>query len=167
MTTTPDGGLAAALRVQAAHDDKISLLEEGLALLAERVSEIREKLDGDAGGGVPYRPIPAPRWWSLKGEQREAAINRLRGWVRTVYQPSYGQVAAGLPRCWAHHPFCLFALDWLSELNSVLYLQPGRTTPVLTAQAEWQSRLLPAIAEAMRQECASCPRSGHPGGGHD
>ena len=61
----------------------------------------------------------------------------------------------------------VFALDWLSELHSVLYLQPGRTTPVLTAQAEWQSRLLPAIAEAMRQECASCPRSGHPGGGHD
>jgi hypothetical protein len=47
-------------------------------------------------------------------------------------------------------------LDWLSELHASLYLQPRRTPPMLSGQAEWQSRLLPAAADAMGAEAANC-----------
>ena len=52
---------------------------------------------------------------------------------------------------------CLFTLDWLSELWSVLYLDPDRNAAALAAQAEWQTRLLPAAAEQMTLEASSCP----------
>ena len=47
---------------------------------------------------------------------------------------------------------CLFVLDWLSELHASLYLQPRRTPPMLSGQAEWQTRYLPAAAELMHRE---------------
>ena len=51
---------------------------------------------------------------------------------------------------------CLYTLDWLSELWSVLYLQPQRTTGTLAGQAEWQTRLVAAAAEQMAQETSRC-----------
>ena len=88
--------------------------------------------------------------------EREAAIDRLRAWVEQIYQPGYGHLAAALPPCWDRHPLCLFTLDWLSELWSVLYLSPDRTATTLAAQAEWQTRLLPAAATQMTHEAAHC-----------
>jgi hypothetical protein len=73
-----------------------------------------------------------------------------------VYRPSYGQLAAILPGCWEEHPFCLYTLDWLSELWSVLYLGADRSDRILAAQAEWQTRLLPGAAEQMAAEAAGC-----------
>jgi hypothetical protein len=47
----------------------------------------------------------------------------------------------------------------------VLYLQPTRTTGTLAGQAEWQTRLLTAVAEQMAAETARCEhatlRAGH------
>ena len=52
--------------------------------------------------------------------------------------------------CWEQqHPLCLYGLDWLMELWSILHLTSTRGTPVLASQAEWQTRLLPALAEQM------------------
>ena len=51
---------------------------------------------------------------------------------------------------------CLYTLDWLSELWSVLYLAPQRDGPILAAQAEWHTRLLPAAADQMAHEASSC-----------
>lgn len=103
-----------------------------------------------------YQPGPPPRFWQLDGQTREQAVGRLRAWVDQVYRPGYGQLAASLGGCWEQHPLCLYTLDWLSELWSVLYLQPCRTPGTLAGQAEWQTRLLAAAAEQMARETARC-----------
>ena len=69
-------------------------------------------------------------------------ITRLRAWVEQVYRPGYGHLAATLAPCWASHDLCLYGLDLLSGLWSVLYLQPQRTAGLLSAQAEYQARIL-------------------------
>ena len=79
-----------------------------------------------------------------------------RGWVEQVYQPGYGHLAATLGPCWPAHDLCLYGLDILAELWSVLYLQPRRTPGLLTAQAEYQARILPALAGQLRLETAHC-----------
>jgi hypothetical protein len=125
-----------------------------LAALTARVDEFAPETDPAAGHG--YQPPPAPQFWKLEGPAREAAIVRLRAWVEHVYQPGYGHLAASLGGCWEEHPLCLYALDWLSELWSVLYLQPRRTAGTLVGQAEWQTRLLTAAAEQMAAETGRC-----------
>ena len=74
-----------------------------------------------------YQPVPAPRWWKLDGTEREDALARLRAWVEQIYRPGYGHLAAALGPCWDQHPLCLYGLDWLMELWSLLYLTPERT----------------------------------------
>ncbi|MGH3151825.1 MAG: hypothetical protein ACRDOB_14030, partial [Streptosporangiaceae bacterium] len=54
---------------------------------------------------------------------------------------------------------CLYGLDILAELWSVLYLQSGRSPGLISAQAEYQARLLPALADQLRTETNRC---GHP-----
>ncbi|MHB1873915.1 MAG: hypothetical protein ACYCPF_03530 [Streptosporangiaceae bacterium] len=113
--------------------------------------------DADAGGeGAGYRPVPAPPLWKPDDPGLEEAVTRLRAWVGQVYRPGYGHLAAALPACWDQHPVCLYLVDWLSELWSVLYLQPGRTPATLAGQAEWHTRLLPAAAALMTAEARRC-----------
>ena len=111
--------------------------------------------DGDADP-PRFQPSPAPRWWKLNGEARAEAIARVRAWVEQVYRPGYGQLAATLGTCWEQHPLCLYGLDVLSELWSVLYLQASRSPAVVSAQAEFQSRIVPAIAEQLMTETTRC-----------
>ena len=61
--------------------------------------------------------------------------------------------------CWEQHPLCLYILDWLSELWSVLYLAPARTAGTLAGQAEWHTRLLTAAAEQLARETRRCAHS--------
>ena len=114
--------------------------------------------DGDTGGAF-YTPIPAPRFWQLAGPGREQAISRLRSWVRDVYQPTFGHLAAKLPACWEQHTFCLTVLDVASELHAVLYLQATRNQGLLAGQAELLTRLMPALAALMAAEAARCPHA--------
>jgi len=137
--------------------------EEILAALKDldaRVLSMSARSSDNASDGDDiergYQPAPAPRFWKLDGPAREQAIARLRAWVEHVYQPGYGHLAASLGGCWEQHPLCLYALDWLSELWSVLYLQPRRTAGTLAGQAEWQTRLLTAAAEQMAAETSRC-----------
>jgi hypothetical protein len=92
----------------------------------------------------------------------------LRAWVEQVYRPGYGHLAAALGPCWPSHDLCLYGLDLLSVLWSALYLQPGRSPALLSAQAEFQARLLPALAEQFRAETHRCghPRNPVPVTGH-
>jgi len=148
-------------------DDQAVILA-GLQDLDERVIALAVRLDEIAPGAHesdhPYYPSPSPRFWKLDGKAREEAIGRLRAWVEHVYQPGYGQLAASLGACWEQHTLCLYVLDWLSELWSVLYLQPLRTTGTLAGQAEWQTRLLTAAAEQMAAETARCEHAALRGG---
>ena len=121
-------------------------------LLAAKLDEIVPDEDGDP---KIYRPAPAPRWWKLEGSERDEAIAKLRGWVDQIYRRQYGHLAT-LGACWEKHPLCLFTLDWLSELWSVLYLHRRRGPRDLASQAEFQTRLLPAASEQMAMETARC-----------
>jgi hypothetical protein len=115
-----------------------------------------------------YQPDPAPAWWKLPAADRHEPITRLRAWVEQVYRPGYGYLAAALGPCWPSHDLCLYGLDILSQLWSALYLQPQRSAGLLSAQAEYQARLLPALAEQLRAETNRCghPRTTTPDPGH-
>jgi hypothetical protein len=165
--TEPDA-LAAALLQLSAHAGQLAELsalgaalrttQEGQAeILAGLVARLDELAPADEGDPVAYTPGNTPQFWRLPdGPEREAAVARLRAWVEQIYRPGYGHLAASLGACWDQHPLCLYTLDWLSELWSVLYLQPRRTAGTLAGQAEWQIRLLAAAAELMKRETSRC-----------
>jgi hypothetical protein len=120
--------------------------------------------DRDTDG---YHPAPAPAWWKLTADDRQEPVTRLRAWVEQVYRPGYGHLAAGLGPCWPSHDLCLYGLDIASELWSALYLQPARSPGLVSAQAEYQARILPALADQLRIETNTCghPRSSAPAAG--
>jgi hypothetical protein len=151
-------GLGSAVRDHATALAVLQGLDEQVAALTARLAAAVPGGDGEAG---LYRPLAAPRWWKLHGQARDDALERLAGWVEQVYRPGYGQLAATLGPCWAEHPLCLYALDIASELWSVLYLQASRTPPTLSAQAEYQTRILPALAEQMMTETHRCGHAQH------
>jgi hypothetical protein len=136
-------------------------LNTAAELLAEQRKTVEKLLSDDAGDSKVYRPSTAPRWWKLQGDERTAAITKLNGWVDQIYRPMYGHLAT-LGPCWQHHPLCLFTLDWLSELWSALYLQNRRSTGILSSQAEFQTRYLPAAALQMEQETKRCEHARPP-----
>jgi hypothetical protein len=111
---------------------------------------------GTVDGGEHYQPVPTPRWWKLDGPERDEALARLRAWVEQIYRPGYGHISARLGVCWELHPLCLYGLEWVMELWSTLYLTGKRPASALASQAEWQTRLLPALAEQLNLETTRC-----------
>ena len=141
-----------------------SMIVNGLDGLDRQVEELTQQLAADErrqrrhATRLPAGPAATVVETRAAGE-RDTAIDRLRAWVEQIYRPGYGQIAATLPPCWERHTLCLYTLDWLSELWSLLYLAPERTAATLAAQAEWQTRLLPAAAEQMALEATRCSHS--------
>jgi hypothetical protein len=129
-------------------------LDQQVAALTARLTDMTAGNSNE--GGQAYKPAPSPRWWNLDGTERDEALNRLGAWVEQIYRPGYGHLAATLGPCWDQHPLCLYGLDWLMELWSALYLSSERKPPALASQAEWQTRLLPALAEQLHQETTRC-----------
>lgn len=144
--------LGADIRKQAGQTARLQALEDAMAALAAKVSEV---LPDEQGSPRVYAPRPAPRWWNLSGQAREAEIGRLRGFVEQVYRPGFGHLAARLRPCWEFHDLCLYCLDIAAELHAVLYLQSRRTVPLLNGQAEYATRVLPALADLMSIETRS------------
>ena len=134
-------------------------VDEHAAALTRLTAPSQTDPDGDG-----YGPEPAPPWWKLTADGRQESIARLRAWVEQVYRPGYGHLAAGLGPCWPAHDLCLYGLDIASQLWCALYLQPQRTTSLLSAQAEYQVRILPAIAAQLAAETTRCDHhpAGHP-----
>jgi hypothetical protein len=126
--------------------------------LDRQVTDLAAQLAPDLGG---YHPDPAPAWWKLPTAERHEPIARLHAWVEQVYRPGYGHLAAPIGPCWPSHDLCLYGLDILSGLWSVLYLQPSRNARLLSAQAEYQARILPALAAQLMTETSTCD---HPRG---
>jgi hypothetical protein len=131
---------------------RLESLDRQVAALAAEIAG-NTAANGNSDG---YQPGPAPRWWKLTGQARQEPIARLRAWVEQVYRPGYGQLAAALGPCWEAHDLCLYALDIAAELWSVLYLHDTRTPALLSAQAEYQTRILPALAEQLMTETSRC-----------
>jgi hypothetical protein len=147
----------ATAATQSAVLDSLEGLNQQVADLTSRLTEITPAHDaGEDQDGKRYRPSPTPPWWKLTADEQELAIARLRAWVEQVYRPGYGHLAATLGPCWEQHPLCLYGLDWLMELWSVLHLTGTRGRAALASQAEWQTRLLPALAEQMYIETTRC-----------
>jgi hypothetical protein len=109
---------------------------------------------GDDG----FQPHATPPWWQLTPADRRAPVAELRNWVEHVYRPGYGHLATLAP-CWPEHDLCLYGLDLLSQLWCALYLQPERPSELLSAQAEYQARILPVLAAQLAAETTRC---GHP-----
>ena len=164
-----DDQITAALDQLAAQREQITRLDAREAthhatltgLLAGLTARTGPDPAPDDPGG--YQPEPAPQWWNLPADARAEPMARLRAWVEQVYRPGYGHLAAALGPCWPAHDLCLYALDILSGLWSLLYLQPGRDQVLLSAQAEYQARILPALATQLMTETTRCghtrPRS--------
>jgi len=155
----PPSGPVDELRAQvSAHAAQLDLLGEtvtGHADLLARLQEDLEVLQKD-NAGQGHQPIPTPRWHDLQGEDRAQAIGRLRDWVRRVYEPVYGHLAAGLGACWPEHPLALVVFDHLSETWAVLYARTTRPQHVLARQMEFHLRYVPAAAEMLRAETHGC-----------
>jgi hypothetical protein len=164
-----DDQIAAALDQLAAHREQIARLdarEAGhFAALTGLLAGLTVRSSPDTAREDPdgYQPGPAPAWWKLSPDGRHEPAARLRAWVDQIYRPGYGHLAATLGPCWPAHDLCLYALDILSGLWSVLYLQPSRDAGRLSAQAEYQARILPALAAQLMTETTRCgharPRS--------
>ncbi len=153
-TQTTVDAITRILRRHASAVKALSDLDHQVTAIASQVTELADQIAGTSGES--YDPVPAPRWWLIADAERQAAVERLRAWVKHVYKPGYGHLAAGLPPCWEHHQLCLYTLDWLSELWSALYLGSHRTASTLAAQAEWQTRLMPAAAAQMTTDATNC-----------
>ena len=150
-------------------NDSIAAILDQLAALREELARLTRILDehaaslADLTGTTPdgadpdgYHPGPAPQWWNLPAGRRAEPVARLRAWVEQVYRPGYGHLAATLGPCWEAHDLCLYGLDIAASLWSVLYLQPLRTPVLLSAQAEYQVRILPALADQLQIETQRC-----------
>jgi hypothetical protein len=139
-----------------------------LDALDRQVSDLLAATGHGADDDGGYQLGPAPAWWKLTPDERQSPLTELRAWVEQVYRPGYGHLAAALRPCWPEHDLCLYGLDVLHQLWSALYLQPQRTTGLLSAQAEYQARILPALAAQLATETTRCahrpapayPRSG-------
>ena len=153
--------IPAILDQLAAHHEQITrltrTLDDHAAALAALTGVSRDAADSDG-----YHPEPAPLWWKLPADRRAEPIARLRAWVEQVYRPGYGHLAASLAPCWEAHDLCLYGLDIAASLWSVLYLQPLRTPGLVSAQAEYQARILPALADQLRIETSWCAHARGP-----
>ena len=164
-----DDQITAALDQLAAQREQITRLDTREATHYATLTGLLAGLTARTGPGPAdedpsaYQPDPAACWWQLSPDDRQQPVARLRAWVDQVYRPGYGHLAAALGPCWPAHDLCLYALDIASGLWSVLYLQPGRDTVLLSAQAEYQARILPALAAQLTAETTRCghtrPRS--------
>jgi len=159
MTSDP---ITAALQQLADHHEQLTKLTELITgigdTLREHAAALAKLTEPPPADAHPdrYRPSPSPAWWKLAAVERQEPIARLHAWVEQVYRPGYGHLAATLGSCWSSHDLCLYGLDILSGLWSVLYLQPRRTPGMLSAQAEYQARILPALADQLRLETSHC-----------
>lgn len=151
---TPDP-ITAALDQLAAHHEQIARLDRTVKNLQRTLAKLADSPPADRDAD-DHLANPAPKWWKLSAEQRLEPLSRLHAWVEQVYRPGYGHLAATLGPCWEAHDLCLYGLDILAELWSVLYLQDQRSAGLLSAQAEYQARILPAISGQFMTETTGC-----------
>ncbi len=103
-----------------------------------------------------YYPGPTRQWWALQGAGREDALADLTQWAEEILTPMFGYLGSKLGKCWASHEFCLVQMDWLMELWSVIHLQPQRYAQDVAAQAEFWTRVVPAVMDLLDAETSKC-----------
>jgi hypothetical protein len=137
---------------------RLDELDREVTALSQRSAEPHGQDDPARWRPLAARPGP--------GDSADSApagpVAGLRDWAERVFRPGYGHLAV-LGPCWPQHELCLYGLDILSRLHSALYTDPApgpdSDAGLLSAQAEYQARILPAIAAQMAAETTRC---GHP-----
>jgi hypothetical protein len=147
-------GVRGTLAAQGEILDGLAEVKAEVASLRGRVNLVFPPERND--GSEFYDPPPSVRIWQLKGEDRTKVIVYLSEWVDKVFAPTFGHIARKIPPCWNEHPLCITVVDVLCELHKVLWCQPVRLAGTLSGQAEFLTRLAPALAELMAAERKGC-----------
>jgi hypothetical protein len=157
MTNDP---ITAALQQLADHHDQLTQLTELITGIGETLREHQAALEKLAETPTPTRTAIAPNHHPPGGSSRPptepnpSPASRPGSSMSTA--PATATSPPPSPPCWSSHDLCLYGLDILSDLWSVLYLQPERTPLTLSAQAEYQARILPALAAQLTTETTRC-----------
>ena len=151
---TPHRGLGGTVKDHAA-------ALAGLEGLDEQVAALAAQLTGDRPAPTTDRAAATGRARRRAGGSSPAEARQEpspgcgRGWSRST-GPATGSSPPPSGRAGKQHDLCLYGLDIAAELWSVLYLQATRTPALLSAQAEYQTRILPALAEQLMTETSRC-----------
>lgn len=126
---------------------------------ADSLTDLMNRFDAlfppDAPGAA-VSPGPTIRWAELDAAGRQRAVADLTAWVNGTYRPQYERLAAKLPACFAEHPYCLRVLDEIRQTYRVCFEPTARTQRQLQQQLEFDSRVLPALAELMAEATGNC-----------
>jgi hypothetical protein len=139
------------------HGEVLAQVPELVSAVTELSALLPQHLPDDV-----YEPLDTVRWWTFgpDDEERTEALDRIRDWVNDIWLKQYGYLSASLGECWQEHPLVLTELDWLSELWSFLYISSPRTSRDLSAQAEFNVRIVPQVAEILAKETGTCTNHG-------
>jgi hypothetical protein len=156
------GTISRALAEGSAARDRLDDLDRQVDALARQLAQPGGRDGADRWHSSAAQPLHGG---PADGDPADPAAG-LRDWVERVYRPGYGHLAV-LGPCWPQHELCLYGLDILRRLWSALYLDPApdadadaeSDADLLSAQAEYQARILPAIAAQLAAETTRC---GHP-----
>ena len=136
-----------------------------LARQERELAELRGQIENLArlAGGARRRPrrrLRADPGTALVGDSAETTGPRRSSGSPPGLSTCSGPATATLPQrlapCWREHTLCLYLLDWLSELWTVLYSADQRGYGLLASQAELQTRILPAAADQLGRETTGC-----------
>ena len=156
-------------RVDASHDvaarqsallDTLDGLDQQVGALAARLTAITAA-EGNDANVEEYQPAPAPRWWKLKetkNARKPSAASEPGSSRSTVPATATSPPPSALLGPASSLPLRTRLGSW-GKLPSVLYLTPERLPSALASQAEWQTRLLPALAEQLYLETTRCPHT--------
>jgi hypothetical protein len=163
-TTDAVVGIQTAVGRQAALLGSLDGLDQQVAAFTAKLSDlVQAHAHEDADDDDSYQPAPTARWWKLTRRRTRPGPRPAASQGRADLPSRLRPLAAALGPCWDQHPLCLYGLDWLMELWSILYLAPDRTAGTIASQAEWHTRLLPALAEQLYLETTRCQHARQPG----
>src|SRR6266540_1061543 len=100
-------------------------------------------------------------WFNLNAEQATADLVELTRWVYSVLL-HYSVVSQQLTDCWRRHPSAVEGLLALRAAWYTAYRRPGARPETAV---DWHIRLLPGVADLLREELRACSESNHAPGG--
>lgn len=153
----------AEVRQQIREHDVMLAAVEGLAGQFADLQVKVTALEGDKAKG--HMPRPNPRWWRLSEEEQAAEIGKIRGWFEQIARPFLGPDATRIPDCVWEHPYSVLVLDVACELWGTLWLPERRPPSLLAGQAEYLTRVLPALLDLVVRETKACAHQ-RAGNGH-
>src|SRR6266542_1231242 len=142
----------AAVRTEVA---SLARMADEVSRLADRVAELAALRSAGTGATAPMS------WFNLNAEQATADLVELTRWVYSVLL-HYSVVSQQLTDCWRRHPSAVEGLLALRAAWYAAYRRPGARPETAV---DWHIRLLPGVADLLREELRACSESNHAPGG--